>query len=464
MPSVVSLRRFRRLLAAWCLVFAGTGLAFAIAPESVGQLMQHAGSLAGLDGKLDVRPGTLWHVLALSLMVAVTGLAWQCWRRPLDPEPWRLLLAAKIASTVGFLALAGAHGSIWLTGAASDGFVAATLLWGHQGLLPAELPGWRRRLQVGNGAAYEVWFGKVDLGPERALWFRYTLLDGVQKEGATWAILFDRGRIRAGRTPWPLDAIAGRGAPLPAVPNDQTARFLGRDVAFQVADARLDNGNALGSAGPIAWDLRLQDRGQRFVHVPLLVRALWTPLADLRVSGTVRVAGEEPIVLDGAPAMIGHLYGRRHAHAWNWSHCNHWDGGEEAVFEGLAAHLRLGGRVWPPAASFQLAMDGHTWRFTSTWRMFAATHTFSPGVWTFRTRSGGATLEGEVRAPDATRIAWIGYTDTDDSRLWCANSKLGCLRLRLRDPGRGIDRTLVATGTAAFEQVDRHPPVAEVIL
>ncbi len=455
-------RRYRLVLAVWTAVFLFTGCLFVLAPAHVVALLAGLGNLLGLRGELDVQPGTLWHVLAVSLMVAVTGLSWANWRRPYDDVLWRLLLAAKVASTIGFLVLVGTRGSMWLTSAGADGFVAVSLVLARRGVarsLRATLPGWRRR-HAGLGPAYEVWFGKVELAPDQAFWFRYTLLDGVTREAAAWAIVFDAGRTVTGRTRWPLEAVA--------VPAD--GQIAPDDAVFQIDGARLDATGATGTAGPVSWNLRWTDRGLRFQHVPAALRMLGlasseltTPLADLRVSGTVR-CGDRTFTVRDATGMVGHIHGRRHAHAWVWAHCNHFDGGEDAVFEGLAAQLQVAGRVLPPATSFALALDGHTWQFTSTWRMFAADSETVDGTWRFAVRSGGAVLTGEVVAPSANRVALVEYTDTDDRKLYCANSKLSTLRLHLVDPSRGVDRRLVATATAAFEQVDRAPPSRPVDL
>lgn len=449
-------RWYRLLLVVWGVTFLFTGCMFVVAPAGVAGLLLGIGNLLGLHGELDARTGTMWHVLALSLMVAVTGLCWAGWRRPYDAVLWRLLLAAKITSTLGFLVLSATSGSMWLTSAGADGFVAASLVLARLGVarsLRSSLPGWRRR-HAGLGPAYEVWFGKVDLAQDQALWFRYTLLDGVVREAATWAIVFDLGRITTGRTRWPLAAVA-----LPA-----DGQIAPQDTVFQIDGARLDAGGAIGTAGTVSWDLRWTDRGRRFLHVPAVLRMLGvasseltTPLADLRVTGTVR-SGDRTFAVHDATGMVGHIYGRRHAHAWAWAHCNHFDGGEDAVFEGIAARLQVAGRILPPATSFVLALGGRTWKFTSTLRMFAADSTTVDGTWRFVVRSGGAVLTGEVVAPAADRVALVAYTDTDGQTLWCANSKLATLRLHLVDPRRGIDKRLVASATAAFELVDRTEP------
>src|SRR5690606_12260048 len=90
------------------------------------------------------------------------------------------------------------------------------------------------------------------------------------------------------------------------------------------------------------------------VHLP---RALYdartppsklvTPLSDARIEGTLALRrsptdDEERWDLSGWRAMIGHNWGRGHAHLYGWSHCNVWDGRDDLVIEALSARVRLG--------------------------------------------------------------------------------------------------------------------------
>lgn len=124
---------YRRTAQGWALCFIGVGALFALLPAQVGRGLQGLAGWLGLHGHVEVGAGSLWHVLALSLMVAVTGLAWLSARSPEDKGPYAVLMAAKIASTLVFLWLARG-GSAWLLCAVADGFVAATLAWTRRGV------------------------------------------------------------------------------------------------------------------------------------------------------------------------------------------------------------------------------------------------------------------------------------------------------------------------------------------
>ncbi len=460
--------RYRLLAQFWSLAFVVTGLLFALAPERLGRDMQTTARLLGLDGTIDVAPWTMWHVIALSLMVTVTLLAWQTAREPEARAPYLTLQAAKLASTAIFVALALHHGGIWLLAAATDGSIALSLWLARRSFAPQlRIPGFGRARLPSPG--YEVWYGKIDIGEARALWFRHTLLDGQVQQCATWALLFDGDRIHAGKEIWPLAAAQAHGIGLlPAHPDAQ--RFASQETVFHVADSHLDAGNALGHAGDVRWDLSWQDRGLRFEHTPLLLRQLGvvgttfrSPLADLRFSGTVQV-GAEVLTLRDATGAIGHLHGRRHADSWAWAHCNHFDGGEEAVFEAISARVRVLGRLTPPLSSFQLRLAGRTYAFSSLRHWRSTRTTWGTGHWQFAAEHDGVRIEGELTAPDPAQVALVAYTDTDASALWCANSKRAALTLHVHDTRTGARQTLRSSQHAAFEEVDRRPPQRAVTL
>ncbi len=122
-----SQRRYRLLCQFWSLAFVVTGLLFAFAPRQLGQQMAAMGARLGLTGHVDWAPGSPWHVIALSLMLTVTLLAWQSARQPMARDPYVTLQAAKLFSTLLFLYLAATDGSIWLLCALTDGSIALSL-------------------------------------------------------------------------------------------------------------------------------------------------------------------------------------------------------------------------------------------------------------------------------------------------------------------------------------------------
>ena len=302
---------------------------------------------------------------------------------------------------------------------------------------------------------YEVWYGKVDLGPGRALWFRYTLLDGTRREAAVWAILFRDGVCHTGKVTAPLARAHLGNAHTPG-------------VVFELEGMQLAEGHLHGAAGDIAWDLDFDDRGRRHQIAPDALRRIGLSKSaydacyqDLRMRGWIRF-GDEELRVEDATGMIGHIRGSRQAHSWVWVHCNQWDRGEDAVFEALSARVAPAGITSPPLTSLVLHQGSRTWASSTPMDLLVTRSRLVGDRWTFTARAGTALLTGE--AAFAGPVALVEYLDTDGSRLWCRNSKLSYLSVRLRDPLQRIYQTLRATGTAAFEIVSRSRPTGPVDL
>ena len=305
------------------------------------------------------------------------------------------------------------------------------------------------------GPHYEVWYGKVDIGPGRALWFRYTLLDGRRREAAVWAILFLDGACHTGKVTAPIGRAHLGHSHTPG-------------VVFELEGMQLAEGHLHGAVGDIAWDLDFDDLGRRHSIAPDSLRRVGLAKSaydscwqDLRLRGWIRFGEDETEVRD-ATGMIGHIRGSRQTHSWVWVHCNHWDDGDGAAFEALSARIAPGGRVSPPLTSMVLHMGARAWTSSTPMDLLATRSHLEGDRWRFMARAGTALLSGE--ATFAGPIALVEYSDTDGSKLWCHNSKLSNLTIRLRDPIRRINRTLTATGTAAFEIVNREPPGRQVDL
>ncbi len=335
----------------------------------------------------------------------------------------------------------------------------------------AKIPGFDRQWR-GVGPHYEVWYGKVDIPDERALWFRYKTLDGAIQEASCWAVWFDGDEMIGGKKRWWLDDLDRPGPVAGREPSTEVGpplRFQGRHATFRVDDAHLDDGNALGSAGDITWDLHWRDSGRRYGFVPPILETLGLAqstyescFCDLRVGGRVRV-GDEVVEFADAPGMVGHIQGSKIAgHSWAWSHCNNFDDDEDAVFEGLSARALIAGRGSPLMTALVLFVDGRRYAFHGPLQVFRTSSHFDRRIWRFSADDGELRLTGEARAGQA--LARVRYIDTDGSDVWCSNTKLGTLELHFIDRLRGRDKTLYSSGRAAYETVTREPPIGEVLV
>lgn len=324
----------------------------------------------------------------------------------------------------------------------------------------------------GTSPHYEVWYGKVDVPGDRALWFRYKRLEGTVSEASCWAVWFDGDTFTGGKDRWWLDEMHPPGPTTGNEPDTDFGpplRFQERYAVFRVGDAHLDDGNAIGTAGPIHWDLHWRDRGRRFCFVPPALQKFGIAqstyhscFSDLRVDGRV-VFGDSTVEFDDATGMVGHIQGSRIAgHSWAWSHCNHFDDGTDATFEGLSARALVASRGSPLMTALVLFLDDRCYEFHGPVQIFKTSSKFNRTRWTFNADNGDARIVGEAEA--AGDLAVVRYIDTDGRDVWCHNTKLGNLRLQLKDRQRGIERTLISTGRAAYETVTREPPVERPII
>lgn len=459
-------KTYRLTAKAWSFVFVAVALLFLFAPEQLADTLTQLAALLGLSGSISAPPHNLWHVLTFSLMGTLALLAARSAKEPTNPVYYKIIVAAKLISVVGFLWLTAIYGSAWLTCAVADGFVALTLVMTFPKTEQGSIPGFARPTDAPS-PFYNVWFGKIDLSPGNAFWFRYTTLNGVKQEASTWAILFEQEKIATGKNTWPLDQLAPPNSVI--LPNDDlTGRFIDKKQVFHLGKQHLDEANAIGQAGAISWDLSFIDHGKRFEFVPSSVKALGVAKStyndcfmDLRFSGEIKTASGT-IKVDYRPGMLGHIYGKQTAHEWAWAHCNNFEGAAHVIFESLSARIKLGGKLTPPLTSTVLFVGERCYSFC-TFKTLLNTHSvFGNGQWEFKATSKQATLRGKVTSPG--KVALVEYTDTDDSNLWCHNSKLSDLELKLTDHQTKTIKWFTAKGTAAFELVNRNRPDRKVDL
>lgn len=312
------------------------------------------------------------------------------------------------------------------------------------------IPSYERKFR-GQSPFYEIWFGKFNFDEKKALWFRYSILNGVQKEAAVWGLFFDEDHVYAGKNSFPLESLS-----------------LQKKDVFSLKKDFLSETIAVGQAGPLDWKLEWKDSGRRFSHGPSLFKKLGLTRSryescflDIQFSGRVRLSTDkDPLTykIENAPGMISHIWGSRQAHHWAWVHCNHFQNTPDAVFEGVAAHLQIGKKVTGPLSSFVLYLDGERYDFSSLGIAFCSPSNSDGKKWRFSLKKGSLQLSGEAKLPQ--KVAVVKYTDTDGSSLFCHNSKMASLKLTFIDTRRGIHRTLETKNTAAFEIVNRENPGA----
>ena len=331
---------------------------------------------------------------------------------------------------------------------------------------PVIAANWSDNLCRWDGASaphYEVWFLTLNhRASQLGFWFRYVLESPLatdrdaQPSVALWAAVFNRRVPEHNlgiKQEYGIDRFAFDGG-------ERSALSLG-DGLFSSSGAvgRVDSGGH-----SIEWDLSYLPCQKTYQHVSRTLNNLARPSSfvcspnlDTRFSGRIMVDGED-IFLDEEPGCQSHLWGRKHVDEWVWVHSNSFEKLSETVFEGLAARPRRAGQMLPPIQSLFLRHRGEEHRFlrlrfAEQWRQ-----KLGMGYWSFSAMNTRFYIEGaaQCRLRDMLQAA---YLDPDGEQLFCANSEVANLRIRLFRRVHGVRwrhiETIKSYATAHLEHAAR---------
>src|SRR5262249_36561360 len=154
-----------------------------------------------------------------------------------------------------------------------------------------------------------------------------------------------------------------------------------------------------------------------------------SPNLDVPMRGTVVVDGKT-FTLDNLPGCQTHIWGKKHAFAWAWGHCNAFDGRPGAALETLTLRLRRRGIVLPPLTLFALYLGDEALVFTGFRDTLFSRGRFGTAHYELSGRAPGVRIAGEFRCrPDDMVLA--PYVDPDGERCYCANTCVGDLELTI---------------------------------
>jgi hypothetical protein len=315
----------------------------------------------------------------------------------------------------------------------------------------------------GRSPHYEVWFLTLNqCAGKRGFWFRYTiespsrLREGFSPRAALWAAFFDRerpdrdfGLVRE----WPID---------------QFASSRNEGFSLKLGDGSLSTtravGRVTGADHNIAWDLSYVPNQTTHHHVSRTLVALARPSSfvcspnlDTRFTGVVSVDGEE-FILEDEPGCQSHTWGRKHVDDWVWVHSNAFERSPGTVFEGLAARPRKAGRKLVPIQSLLLRHRGEEHRFTRLRIAEQWKRKLGMGYWSFEATNTRVHMEGVAQCRMRNMLQ-AEYVDPDGEPLYCINSEVANLKIRLFRRTRGIRyrhvETINSLGGAHLEHASR---------
>jgi hypothetical protein len=315
----------------------------------------------------------------------------------------------------------------------------------------------------GQGGHYESWFLRAN-APDapRAFWIRYTLFipaDGKRAAmGELWAIWFDgdRQQVTAVKEEYPL----------------ADCQFDDHTMSVQLAAAHLQshalNGKAEHGGNRLSWTLNYDDGQAPVLFLPEALYPRKLPRAKsvvsrpmVRFTGRISVNGEEHLI-DGWSGSENHNWGSQHTDQYAWGQVAGFDNAPDAFLECITARVRIGPVPSPWLTIACLRLDGKDYSFNRIGEALRARGKYRFFDWSFRTRSGGDTLNVHIEAP-AQHFTGLTYFNPPGGSKTCLNSKIARCTAELVS-ANGEHRTLTSAHGAAFEiltdRTDHGVPVA----
>jgi hypothetical protein len=328
-------------------------------------------------------------------------------------------------------------------------------------LSPREANRMRWAFQPGH---YEVWYCTLsDPATQTGFWIRYTLEAPKGGHGSPsarlWFARFDA------RDPSRTFGFS-RGFDIGQLRHDVDPFRL------RIGDAEIRSDGAKGQfAGEnhnVEWDLKWEQSDRVHLMLPTAVYNLkfpdtlaLSPNQNVAARGHIIVDGQK-YLLDGVPLGQTHLWGRKHAYSWAWSHCNAFEGDRGASLETLSARLRRGPIVLPKLTMLTLYLDGGepaVLDFREPWQMPLARSDYGTGRYHLLAANAEWKIEVELTCrPEDMLMA--EYVDPDGEPCYCHNTECADGRVTLwrRSPfvGRFREHRVLTTNKGAhFEWAAR---------
>jgi len=289
-----------------------------------------------------------------------------------------------------------------------------------------------RMVWNGQRGRYEVWYTTFNHEESNTgFWIRYTVEAPLPEAGEPHAMLwFARFSVDDPSRNFGIH----REVPI--------AAFHHTPDPFRVTlgDASLEHGTLKGGlsgdAHEVSWDLAFKPSRFTHRHLPRAAyRGSWadsnvlSPNLMIYLNGVVKVDGET-YVCDTEPGCQTHIWGRKHAHAWAWGHCNAFREDPTACLEILSLRLKRFGLVTPPLTFVTLYLGSEVYRFTEFTTLPLTRAKWETGLYTFSAVSRRVKLEGEFRCRPEDLLR-TPYTDPDGTPCFCHNTEVANVGIRV---------------------------------
>jgi hypothetical protein len=311
---------------------------------------------------------------------------------------------------------------------------------------------------------YEIWYLTCNHLPTRTgFWIRYTLESPLHEPpyAQLWFAFFDArdpGRNFAVNRRFPIDVLSSQVSPF----------------RIAIGDAVLGHGHRTGGLSgdgrAASWDLSWLPAAATHRHLPGIIyrtsfadTRVLSPSLDAPVRGTITIDGRT-LALDGDPGGQTHVWGRKHAHAWAWGHCNAFEGRRGAALEALSVRLERRGVVLPTLTLVGLVLDGEAHRLNGLEHTLVNRGTFGTARYRFLARGAGVRIAGEYACRPEDMVS-TEYADPDGAACFCANTEVADLRVTVWRRSRIWKRwheqaRLTADKAGHFEVAGREPDPA----
>jgi hypothetical protein len=306
---------------------------------------------------------------------------------------------------------------------------------------------------------YEVWYLTLSHRPSQTgFWIRYTLEAPLHDDpyAQLWFARFDArapGRTFGIHQNVPIAALSSQAQPF----------------AVRIGPDELGHGSArgrvAGAGHEASWDLSWQPCAETHHHLPELMyrrgglgeTTVLSPNLDIALHGSITVDGQR-YELAGEPGGQTHLWGRKHANAWAWAHCNAFVDRPGACIEALSVDLVRARLPLPRLTLFTLYLDGQRHRFTQFRQLLATGAEHAPGRFLLHGRSRDLRIEASFTCrPEDMLVA--PYVDPDGAPCWCVNTEVADVRVVVHERaalGRWRKRDVLEAPRLGHFEVGSH--------